>query len=175
MRDIEFRGKRIDTGEWVFGGYMKPSLTALEAVYAVIWDNVKDGSGFGFHVIPETVGQYTGIKDKNGVKIFEGDIIKYHDFFWNFDANQIHIGVIEWQENAARFVGTRYAVDGKPVKPEYGKTALGFHDVEIIGNVFENPELLEEPKQQPKLNELPPNESGRLRKKDLRQSRKRKA
>ena len=72
--EILFRGKRIDHDEWVYGGvYTEGDTPFILGLFS------------SYPVIPETVGRYTGMEDKNGKKIFDGDICKMHYFFENYD------------------------------------------------------------------------------------------
>lgn len=133
MHDIEFRGKRIDNGEWVEGYYYKAKYyrTDDELCDYITVPHPKEYNEPSSHYIvnPETVGQYTGLKDKNGTKIFEGDIVKR---FW-FDIMCIY--QIDYDNVLACFSGRA------------GMNFTAFYcdseEFEVIGNIYDNPELLE--------------------------------
>ncbi|EAE5643309.1 hypothetical protein I1C49_001732 [Listeria monocytogenes] len=130
MREIEFRGKRIDNGEWVYGNLMQFEDSAT----FIFADERKGASTLTYahfiinnmHAIDEkTLGQYTGLKDKNGKKIFEGDIC------WE-EHNECY-GVVKFEEGKFLYVWENIAEDLWEVAD----------DIEICGNIHENPELLE--------------------------------
>lgn len=123
MREILFRGKRIDNGEWVEGFYVLDPQ-ADEGKESQIYYTNEHPCGCAlvpFAVIPETVGQYTGLIDKDGKKTFEGDIIV--DNFFKLLPNKPRVA--EFDESK------RYGIEENL-------------EIEILGNVFDNPELLEE-------------------------------
>jgi len=133
MREILFRGKCKDSNEWVYGGYTKPDYPAKD--YAIIWESWEGGAGFGTHVIPETVGQFTGLLDKNDVKIFEGDIVKT-DLDFEPDERVGLVGKIV-------FHSCKFSFEFPLWKNSNPSPLDAFHNTEIIGNIHDNPELLE--------------------------------
>ena len=157
MREVLFHGKRLDNGEWVEGGYYLDPYP--NKVYIVQWNST--GMGFADHieVYPETMGQYTGLVDKNGGKIFEGDIVKckhyYDDYDLTFEGHKIRNAYgkeIEkgselctyWRNYEVRMGDGRWVIrngsDGHDVKQNY----IQNHSVEVIGNIHDNPELVKE-------------------------------
>ena len=132
MREILFRGKRIDNGEWVEGYYMYRGEECIKISTDVHYIVTHDLYGFSWHeVIPETVGQFTGLPDKNGNRIFEGDIVKTDKFS---EPNKQYI--IKYDLQFGAFIGQdRYNC--------YFVTFDGDSDeFEVIGNIHDNPELL---------------------------------
>ena len=122
MREILFRGKRTNNGEWIEGS-LCTTIPSDEDFYTVSYFDF-EGYYIEEKVIPETVGQYTGLTDKNGKKIFEGDIVK--GTFLGFPVSiKDYVFSISWQEDIT------------------GYRANYFENVEVIGNIYDNPELLE--------------------------------
>ena len=140
MREILFRGKRCDNGEWVEGYYARKGVDkdTFKHFICVMTFNV-NGNTYSsmfyltdIEVIPETVGQYTGLTDKNGIKIFDGDIIQ--------DSNYPeYVFRIEYHN------GTIIASEIHTFDKVYLDNFICFNIFEafVIGNIHDNPELLE--------------------------------
>ena len=130
MREILFRAKRLNNGEWVEGFYF---IDERDIEDGVIWRDVPQiqqryGDHYDyFDVDPLTIGQFTGLTDKNGKKIFEGDIVK--------DAH--HTGVVSFGEFNCSCCEGVYGwsfSNGADIR---------YHSIhEVIGNTHDNPELL---------------------------------
>ena len=147
MREILFRGKRTDNGEWVEGYYYKAKYcrTDDELCDYITVPHPKEYNEPSSHYIvnPETVGQYTGLKDKNGTKIFEGDIVKYKDACKFGDDDEMEEAEEQYLcTNVVEFENGRFFPLPKRYDCEDYFFSYGSYDFEVIGNVHDNPELL---------------------------------
>ena len=147
MKEILFKAKKIDNGEWIEGGsiiqfldngvrsvYMPQFNTKCICTHDDVTDDILEFTNCRFcKVNPETVCRYTGLTDKNGKKICENNIcIVYSD---NLDEKDRYF-IVKWDDDGARFIlkGDIFTADF-----DY----LYWFKCEVIGNIFDNPELLE--------------------------------
>ena len=114
-REILFRGKSLDSGEWVEGNYsiMLSGRVTIQPI----------GLTVAYEVLPTTVGQFTGLTDKNGNRIFEGDIVKHEGKIYE----------MKYLEKYARFA---------PTNKSTVFMVCAFNHLEVVGNIHDNPELL---------------------------------
>ena len=136
MREILFRGK-TEKGEWLFGFYHNETSIESPSSDRKITRHHIYTQDFDKFVIPETVGQFTGLTDKNGKKIFEGDIVKG---YLGYGDDENDIAYIEYQEDSMGFVLVEI------LKEDFGKQFEMTDYVEVIGNIHDTPELLGERK-----------------------------
>ena len=134
MREILFRGKMKKAGVWVYGAFCRsdcdtPTGPSVNRANIIMYDEPFDG--YWVEVDPETVGQYTGLTDKNGKKIFEGDIVKADKFN---TPNKLY--VIKYDLLLGAFIGEDNGT-------MYFTTFDGDSELfEIIGNIHDNQELI---------------------------------
>lgn len=120
MMEILFRGKRTGDGQWVYGYYFAKPI--LEKHFIEIGEEQ-------FLVDPKTVGQYTGMADKNGTRIFEGDIMSFGAYGIDY------VGKVE-------FIDGNFCIACKSAYP-FLDDAIKRHEAVKVGNIHDNPELLE--------------------------------
>lgn len=129
MRPIKFRGKRVDTDEWIYGDLLTSNGTECEISD---WDKVDYSR---YDVIPETVGQFTGYLDENKQEVYEDDIVRCID-----PDGEEYVTTV-------RHDGGAFAID--VVSCDYDYSAIGWaidvdvEEMRVIGNIYDNPELLE--------------------------------
>lgn len=122
MREIKFRGLDVSLDAWRYG-----SLRKMNGGCEISWFS-DDGIYHARFVKPETVGQYTGLKDKNGREIYEGDVISLRDEDW--EDNIIKNVIVKYEPGSffVKFDGFKYSL-----------WACYDYDIKIIGNVYDNP------------------------------------
>ena len=143
MRDILFRGKSTETNQWIYGGFHiweKRQICVLgddklkddEISYVITVNSFADWNMprtmQAVEVIADTVGQYTGLTDRNGNKIFEGDIV-------NILTENEEIVVIVYEDGGFIVHADKFSID---IIYKINRT-----DVEVIGNKYDNPKLME--------------------------------
>ena len=144
MREILFRGKTFSSDEWVEGCLLYP----VDMFTMICVPESREKTNFDFMhctVDPETVGQFTGLYDKNGKRIFEGDVVRTQPFYDRVYSRKgktkTHVGVVE------HYIFPEYRSEWRVSIKDYQGFSVcdwsAFYQCEVIGNIHDNPELLE--------------------------------
>lgn len=165
MRQYKFRGKRVDNGQWVYGClvnnlWVKSELTdkpgqptceiiALPDGYYDSWEHIIEN--YIFEVIPETVGQFTGMQDKNGREIYEWDAVQvyfydsYKNYTYQFEKAQAwKDGKYHDDIKVVKFFSGSFVIWSDLIQDYrcFANLARPGECLEVIGNIHDNPELI---------------------------------
>lgn len=135
MREILFRGKRLDNGEWVYGFYCHVPRGRLDRDEHMIQTVKKSGKMGMLHCVdPSTIGQYTGLLDKNGERIFEGDVV-------STDVERPYL-IVEFRDGCFMFNCNDGGEDYYDIMlPILKDPQTVYKYGEVIGNIHDNPEF----------------------------------
>jgi len=140
MREIKFRAWELDTANIIIGSYIKEDGFYMENGKPIcgkpcIRYFIQDEDNIKHEIAEDTLGQYTGLKDKNGIEIYEGDVVSLVDC-------EPSMYKIVWWENNFKY-GVEYIGSDKTNWREENLEEFSSELIEVIGNIYENPELLE--------------------------------
>lgn len=138
-REIKFRGKRLDNGEWAVGSYLHQYYSTKHGKYVDAIVHFREGSQKRDVVDPETVGQFIGLEDKNGIEICEGDVVYCDSPDHNCNLS-VHFGIYSLNRDGERY-GWFLKLIGTPFNWDLLLKDVQRGDYTVIGNVHENPEL----------------------------------
>ena len=167
MREILFRGKRVDNGEWIYGDVIQFPMHGIVRIIEQNSDN--DGSYGDSEIDCDTLGQFTGLTDKNGRKIFEGDIVRYYHHkkslvpVTDITPEEDHYGRDEESGlplayRTTKIIRYKGHVELDPIlgmtinlknrcewwrNLNYEDDSINSDRLEVIDNIYDNPELLE--------------------------------
>ncbi len=148
MREILFRGKRIDNGEWAYGYYFydsfynKAYITTGNYCMRISKEKPNQRIINAFEIGPNTVGRYIGKKDKNDNKIFEGDILEA-DVFKNLNRCKV-IWTVEYKERFSQGNGYYFYDKNRRFNARATQSTIINTHAMVIGNIYDNTELLKE-------------------------------
>ena len=144
MREIKFRGRKPN-GEWVYGYYVGKDTI-------IPFGEVNFDLGFidtspCYEVIPDTIGQFTGLHDKNGKEIYDGDILRDFEYpFYNAQADAYnYYAIVDWDADEAQFYAYNDLARGAQVRGVscgVGVDMGYLREMEVIGNIYDNLGLL---------------------------------
>lgn len=146
-REIAFRGKSKSTGEWVEGYYVGDNT--IIAYNEVVYDLGFIDTSPCHDCYPGSIGQFTGLYDKNGKEIYEGDILRGDEYPFNCDGVDNYFAEIVWADNVCGFYRLTHKKPNSTVRGiSHGNwEQLDEDDIksfEVIGNIHDNPELLKD-------------------------------
>lgn len=159
-RENKYRGKRIDNGEWVHGNLIKMDAQGSQSFifpFRNFASTLSCGQIVAYNMVevdPDTVGQFTGLKDKSGVEIWEGDVLSFKEILWS-DCSRAKIievreealiGIITYNELCSVVKVYRGNVSSFGWNHETNECIMidiNPEELKVIGNIHENPELME--------------------------------